>query len=82
MIRINAGDSKGCCDAYSRRSFLHTNLTFALGASTFPSIIPASALGREGKIAPGSRIVVGGRRQRRQRKDGKALWIEHGVSRV
>src|SRR5690349_20948102 len=43
----------------TRRSFIRTNLTLALAAGAFPSIVPASALGREGKIAPGSRIVVG-----------------------
>jgi predicted dehydrogenase len=42
----------------TRRSFLQTNLTLALAAGAFPSIIPASALGREGKIAPSSRIGV------------------------
>jgi len=43
----------------TRRSFLRTNLTLALAAGAFPSIIPVSALGREGKVAPGSRVVVG-----------------------
>lgn len=43
----------------TRRSFIRTNLTLALAAGAFPSIIPASALGRGGKVAPGSRIVVG-----------------------
>ncbi len=43
----------------TRRSFLQTNLTLALAAGAFPSIIPASALGWGGKVAPGSRIVVG-----------------------
>jgi glucose-fructose oxidoreductase len=43
----------------TRRSFLRTNVSLALAAGAFPSIIPASVLGREGKVAPGSRIVVG-----------------------
>jgi predicted dehydrogenase len=43
----------------TRRGFIRANLTLALAAGAFPSIIPASALGRGGKIAPGSRIVVG-----------------------
>ena len=43
----------------TRRNFLRTNVSLALAAGAFPSIIPASVLGREGKIAPGSRIVVG-----------------------
>ncbi len=43
----------------TRRSFLRTNITLALAAGAFPTIIPGSALGREGKVAPGSRVVVG-----------------------
>ncbi len=43
----------------TRRNFLRTNLTLALAAGTFPSLIPASALGRAGNVAPGSRIGVG-----------------------
>ena len=43
----------------NRRSFLRTNITLAFAASAFPSIIPASALGRAGKVAPGNRIAVG-----------------------
>ena len=43
----------------TRRRFLRTNLSLALAAGAFPSIIPAAALGREGNVAPGSRIVVG-----------------------
>ena len=31
----------------------------AISAAALPSIIPASALGKEGKVAPGNRIVVG-----------------------
>jgi len=42
----------------NRRSFLRSNVTLALAAGAFPSIIPASALGREGKVAPGNRIGV------------------------
>jgi len=42
----------------NRRNFLKTNVTLALAAGAFPSIIPASVLGREGQVAPGSRIGV------------------------
>lgn len=42
----------------TRRNFLQTNITLALAASAFPSIIPASALGRQGKAAPGNQIGV------------------------
>jgi predicted dehydrogenase len=43
----------------TRRQFIHRNLTAALAASAFPSIIPASALGAEGATAPSNRINVG-----------------------
>lgn len=43
----------------TRRSFLHTNLSAALAASAFPTIVAASALGRDGKVAPSNRIGVG-----------------------
>ena len=43
----------------SRRHFLKNNLTAALAASAFPSIIPASALGKDGAVAPSNRIAVG-----------------------
>ncbi len=43
----------------TRRDFVRTNITLALAAGTFPSIIPASALGREGKVAASNRIAVG-----------------------
>jgi len=42
----------------TRRSFLRTNVSLALAASAFPTIIPASVLGRDGKVGPGSRIGV------------------------
>ncbi len=43
----------------TRRDFVRTNITLALAAGAFPFIIPASALGREGKVAPSNRIAVG-----------------------
>jgi len=43
----------------TRRSFLLGGATAALGAGLFPTLIPASALGREGAVAPGSRITLG-----------------------
>src|ERR1022692_1049182 len=42
----------------SRREFLGTTAC-ALAAATFPSIIPSSALGRDGAVAPSNRITVG-----------------------
>jgi len=40
MIRINAGDSRGCCDAYSRRSFLQLGAS-GLAALSLPRILQA-----------------------------------------
>ena len=42
----------------TRRQFLKTTSALALAASA-PSIVPASALGRAGNVAPSNRIVVG-----------------------
>ena len=41
-----------------RRSFLKRS-TLAASALSFPSLIPASALGKEGAVAPSERIVMG-----------------------
>ena len=43
----------------TRRHFIKSNLAAALAASAFPSIIPASALGRDGATAPSERVAVG-----------------------
>ena len=43
----------------TRRQFLMQTSTLALSAAALPSLAPASALGREGKLAPGSLINVG-----------------------
>lgn len=50
-IKLSAG--------MSRREFL-TRCTAAAGALAIPSIIPASALGRDGAVAPSERIILGG----------------------
>ena len=42
----------------SRRHFLQT-ATAAAAVAGFPTIIPASALGLEGKVAPSNRITLG-----------------------
>src|ERR1017187_2647617 len=42
-----------------RRQFLKQTTGLALSAAVFPSLVPASALGRAGSVAPGNRIVVG-----------------------
>ena len=43
-----------------RRSFLGSALSAAGAAVLAPTIIPSSALGRDGAVAPSERIVVGG----------------------
>jgi len=43
----------------NRRSFLKRGLAATAGAALFPSIIPASAMGRNGFVAPSDRIVMG-----------------------
>jgi predicted dehydrogenase len=43
----------------SRREFLKKAAAFA-GAAALPAIVPASALGRDGAVAPSERIVMGG----------------------
>lgn len=43
----------------TRRDFIRTNLTAVLAAAAVPSIIPASALGRNGAVSPSNRIAVG-----------------------
>ena len=44
----------------NRRKFLKRALTAAGGLAIAPTIIPASALGRGGAVAPSERIVLGG----------------------
>ena len=44
----------------SRRGFLKTAVTTAGAAVLAPTIIPSSALGRDGAVAPSERVVVGG----------------------
>jgi len=44
----------------TRRQFVRSQLALAVAAGAFPTLIPASALGGEGKTAPSSRITVAG----------------------
>jgi predicted dehydrogenase len=44
----------------SRRQFVQTTLVGAGAAIFAPTIIPSSALGRDGAVAPSERVVVGG----------------------
>ena len=43
----------------NRRQFLRTNAALATGAIALPTIIPSSALGLDGAVAPSNRITVG-----------------------
>jgi predicted dehydrogenase len=43
----------------TRRQFIQSNLLAALAASAFPTLIPASALGQGGAVAPSERVGVG-----------------------
>ena len=43
----------------TRRLFLKGNLTVAAAAAAFPTLIPASVLGAENRVAPSNRIAVG-----------------------
>jgi len=43
----------------SRRSFLKKSVSAAAAVSLFPTVVPASVLGRNGAIAPSDRIVMG-----------------------
>jgi predicted dehydrogenase len=43
----------------TRREFIRRNLTAVVAATAFPSIIPGSALGSNGTVAPSNRITVG-----------------------
>jgi predicted dehydrogenase len=44
----------------SRRRFMKASLSVAGAAIAAPTIIPASALGKDGAVAPSERVVVGG----------------------
>ena len=42
-----------------RRRFLKTTVAAAGAAVSLPTIIPSSALGRDGAVAPSERVTVG-----------------------
>ena len=44
----------------SRRQFLKTTISATTAAAVAPTVIPSSALGRDGAVPPSERIVVGG----------------------
>ncbi|MEQ8337444.1 MAG: gfo/Idh/MocA family oxidoreductase, partial [Cyclobacteriaceae bacterium] len=43
----------------SRRKFIKRGVIASAGALTFPTIIPASAVGRDGYVPPSDRITMG-----------------------
>ncbi len=43
----------------SRRGFLRGTIVAAVGAGSFPYVVPSSALGKAGAVAPSERIVMG-----------------------
>src|SRR6516225_8981691 len=43
----------------TRRHFLKQTTGLALSAAAYPSLVPASALGKDGAVAPSNRIVIG-----------------------
>ena len=51
--------SAGKDSSITRRHFLGTTATALTAAAAFPSIIPSSALGKDGAVAPSNRITVG-----------------------
>jgi len=57
MAPIDPHETAGV-ETYTRREFLGTTAS-ALAAVTFPSIIPSSALGKDGAVAPSNRVTVG-----------------------
>ena len=44
---------------FTRRQFLGTTATALTAVATFPTIIPSSALGKDGAVAPSNRLTVG-----------------------
>jgi predicted dehydrogenase len=46
-------------DDLSRRQFLKNTMAISAGALTIPSLIPGSALGKNGAVAPSNRVVLG-----------------------
>ena len=56
---LRAVQSSSIGTRITRRDFVRGATAVAIGASVFPNLIPASALGRNGYVAPGNRLAVG-----------------------
>jgi uncharacterized protein (DUF1501 family) len=68
MIRLNAGDSRGCCDRLSRRSFLQLGAA-GLTSLGLPQLFQArEAAARTGAPARDTRVIL--------------LWLEGGPSHI
>ena len=68
MIRLNAGDSRGCCDRLSRRSFLQLGAA-GLGTLGLPQLFQArEAAAKAGAPAKDTRVIL--------------LWLEGGPSHI
>ncbi len=59
LFEVNARRSLIMKTLVTRRHFVRTQLAAALAAAAFPSIIPAAALGKNGRPSPSNRITVG-----------------------
>lgn len=59
MQTPKATDLTSQSSSSSRRQFLKQTGGLALAVAAFPSIVPASALGKDGTVAPSNRIAVG-----------------------
>lgn len=59
MSHQNSPGRRPAPGTWSRRQFLKTAAA-AVGAVAAPNIIPASALGKDGTVAPSARLVLGG----------------------
>lgn len=59
MKRIDSTPSTPHTAPATRRQFLKQTTGLAISAAVLPSLVPASALGRGGAVAPSNRIAVG-----------------------
>ena len=57
--RLPRSDIEGCCAGKEMKAKRRDFLRIIGGGSVFPSILPSSALGRAGSVAPSDRIVMG-----------------------
>ena len=61
-MKVKTPDTRqqGNGGSWNRRQFLKRVAVAAGGAIVAPTIIPSSALGKDGAVAPSNRIVMGG----------------------